>query len=72
MLSLGVNTAAFDRRSSVLQDRVARILSGAPLRVLYVGLVCFRKGLEDIRQMIDAAGSAGPRQIRVSLRGLCD
>lgn len=60
MLSLGVNTAAFRPPEQVLKERRARILSGAPLRVLYVGLLCFRKGLEDVRKMIDTLAIQAP------------
>jgi glycosyltransferase involved in cell wall biosynthesis len=56
---LGVRVDAFRSAGENVRARQARIRSGAPLRVLYVGAVSFRKGLLDLATMIDELHS-GP------------
>jgi glycosyltransferase involved in cell wall biosynthesis len=48
MLSLGTNTAAFRPAPAIIEERIRRIRSGAPLRILYTGLLALRKGLADL------------------------
>ena len=48
LLSLGTRLSMFRPSPLVVEARRQRILSGAPLRVLYVGTVSFRKGLWDL------------------------
>jgi glycosyltransferase involved in cell wall biosynthesis len=57
LLPLGTEAKAFRPAPEVVEARRARILSGAPLRVLYVGGVCFRKGLVDIEQLVSQEDS---------------
>jgi len=47
-LSLGANVAAFRPREEIVEARCRRILSGAPLRVLYTGAVSLQKGFWDL------------------------
>jgi glycosyltransferase involved in cell wall biosynthesis len=51
-LPLGASNSAFRPDRAVIEARCRRILSGDPLRVLYVGLVAPRKGLVDIASVI--------------------
>lgn len=51
-LPLGASTSAFRPDRIVIEDRCQRILSGQPLRVLYVGLLAPRKGLIDMAKVI--------------------
>ena len=53
IMQLGVETGVFRPAPEVTEARRARILSGARLRVLYVGHLSFRKGLADFRRMIE-------------------
>jgi glycosyltransferase involved in cell wall biosynthesis len=53
LLPLGVNVGVFRPSAAVEESRRQRILSGAPLRVLYVGLLSFRKGLLDLARAIE-------------------
>lgn len=48
LLPLGVDARAFRPPLEVLAERRRRILSGAPLRVIITGTLCFRKGLYDL------------------------
>ena len=48
VLPLGVDVEAFRAPEASVQVRVDRILSGRPLRVLYVGALSARKGLVDL------------------------
>ncbi|MGD0362287.1 MAG: glycosyltransferase family 4 protein [Bryobacteraceae bacterium] len=41
----------------VIEARCDRIVSGQPLRVLFVGTLCFRKGLLDLAAILRAPGS---------------
>jgi glycosyltransferase involved in cell wall biosynthesis len=47
LLLLGANTEAFSPTPDIIESRCQRILSGEPLRVLYVGALSLRKGLLD-------------------------
>jgi glycosyltransferase involved in cell wall biosynthesis len=82
LLSLGARLSMFRASPLVVEARRQRILSGAPLRVLYVGAVSFRKGLSDLSAVVrELSGPdmefrlVGPRlreavPILNSLRGL--
>ena len=48
LLLLGSDTKTFRPAADVIDARCRRILSGEPLRTLFVGTVCLRKGLWDI------------------------
>ncbi len=52
LLPLGVRVESFRPAEEVLQERLRRIRSGRPLRVLYVGAVSFRKGLWDLERIV--------------------
>lgn len=53
LLPLGAEMSAFRPESGVIEARRERILSGAPLRVLYVGGISYRKGLVDLRRIVE-------------------
>jgi glycosyltransferase involved in cell wall biosynthesis len=55
LVPLGAEIGAFRPAAGVIEARRTRILSGAPLRVLYVGGVSWRKGLCDLRELIHQA-----------------
>jgi colanic acid/amylovoran biosynthesis glycosyltransferase len=63
LLPLGAETSAFRPPADIIEARRTRILSGAPLRILYVGNISFQKGLADIRQVIEQ--SSGTFQFRL-------
>jgi glycosyltransferase involved in cell wall biosynthesis len=52
LLPLGARLDAFCPAPAVVEARCQRILSGEPLRVLYVGTVSFRKGMWDMAAII--------------------
>jgi len=56
LLRPGVDVDEFRPSDEVLARRVARIRSGAPLQVLFVGTLSFRKGLWDLAAMIRRLG----------------
>ena len=56
ILSLGVDVTQFRASPEVLAARRERILSGAPLRVLWVGTMSLRKGVLDYANMVAALG----------------
>jgi glycosyltransferase involved in cell wall biosynthesis len=53
----GVETRAFGASTQDLEQRAARLLSGAPLRVLNVGTFAFRKGAWDTASVIRTLGT---------------
>jgi glycosyltransferase involved in cell wall biosynthesis len=53
-LSLGAQLSTFRPSPQVIEARHQRILSGQPLRVLYVGALSFRKGLWDLAAAVRA------------------
>jgi glycosyltransferase involved in cell wall biosynthesis len=53
-LPLGVDVGAFRPSAEVVAERQRRILSGAPLQVLYVGALSYQKGLFDLGRVVDA------------------
>ncbi len=53
VLPLGVNAALFRASDQIVDERSRRILSGAPLRILYVGTLSMRKGCWDLAQIIE-------------------
>jgi glycosyltransferase involved in cell wall biosynthesis len=52
VLPLGVSAALFRASDQTVEQRCQRILSGAPIRVLYVGTLSMRKGCWDLAQII--------------------
>jgi len=54
LLPLGVDTARFRPDAASVDERCHRILSGAPLRVLYTGALLFRKGMLDFASIVRA------------------
>lgn len=48
VLSLGSDVRMFRPSKEVVEERARRILSGEPIRVLYVGALSFQKGLWDL------------------------
>ena len=60
LLPLGSSLKSFCPAPKVIEERCQRILSGQPLRVLYVGTVSFRKGLHDLSVILEALGKHSP------------
>jgi glycosyltransferase involved in cell wall biosynthesis len=59
-LSLVPHGSSLDRfrpPANVIETRCARIVSGDRLRVLFVGTLCFRKGLLDLASILRSPGS---------------
>ncbi|HYN10670.1 MAG TPA: glycosyltransferase family 4 protein [Vicinamibacterales bacterium] len=56
---LGVQVDAFRPPPEVIEERTRRILTGEPLRVLFVGAVSYRKGFLDIASAIDKLNGRG-------------
>lgn len=54
-LPLGAEIRSFRPEPEVVEARRARILSGAPLRILYVGGISYRKGMVDFQHIVDKA-----------------
>jgi len=54
VVPLGVNTSAFRPDPAAIAERQRRLRAGEPLRVLYVGLLSYRKGLLDLASTIQA------------------
>ncbi len=52
ILLLGAAREVFRPIECVVEERYARILSGQPLRVLYVGALSFRKGFFDMERIL--------------------
>lgn len=52
LIPLGVQVGDFRPTSSVIEDRCRRILSEAPLRILYVGAISFQKGFWDMDEVL--------------------
>jgi glycosyltransferase involved in cell wall biosynthesis len=52
LLPLGVSATLFRASDQIVEQRCRRILSGAPIRVLYVGALSMRKGCWDLAQII--------------------
>jgi glycosyltransferase involved in cell wall biosynthesis len=55
LLPLGVECAAFRPSEETIRERCRRILSGAPLRLLYVGALSHQKGIRDAAALVHAA-----------------
>lgn len=66
LLPLGAELDAFRPAAHVVDARVARMLSGEPLRVLYVGALSFRKGIWDLREIVRGVDK---RRIRFRIVG---
>lgn len=56
---LGVRVDAFRPPAEVVQRRRQRILTGQPLRVLFVGAVSYRKGFKDFATVIEKLQGRG-------------
>jgi glycosyltransferase involved in cell wall biosynthesis len=57
VLSLGTRLDHFRPSSEIVEARCARILSGSPLRVLFVGALSFQKGMQDMAAILRNPGS---------------
>ncbi|MCX5686491.1 MAG: glycosyltransferase family 4 protein [Candidatus Omnitrophica bacterium] len=53
LIPSGVPVGDFKPAYQIIEERYKRILSGRPLKVLYVGALSFRKGLQDLKTIID-------------------
>lgn len=56
LLPLGARLDHFRPSPEIVEARCARILSGEPLRVLFVGALCFRKGMLDMASILRGPG----------------
>ena len=52
MIPLGTDLKMFRPQANVVEERCRRILTGEPLRILYVGSLSFRKGLWDLGAIV--------------------
>jgi glycosyltransferase involved in cell wall biosynthesis len=59
VVSLGANVEKFRPALEAVRARQRRLISGAPLRVLYVGAMSFRKGLWDLAETVRSLGRDG-------------
>lgn len=66
LMPLGVNTQSFHSTPDDIEGRCARITSGAPLRVLYVGNISFQKGILDL---LDIANAFSPSELTIQCVG---
>jgi len=66
LIPSGVSTEDFRPAPALVEERCRRILSGEPLRVLYVGAISFRKGLWDMVALLRAVK---PGEFRFRLVG---
>ena len=57
MVALGADIGLFRPSPAVIETRCERILSGAPMRVLFVGTLSLRKGLWDARSIVRRLGT---------------
>lgn len=56
LLPLGARLDQFRPSPEVVESRCAHILSGAPLRILWVGTLCYRKGMLDMLEILRSPG----------------
>ena len=56
VINLAWRARGFEADAPVIQQRVQRLHSGAPLRVLYTGMLSLRKGMHDLRAVLNALG----------------
>ncbi len=61
LLPLGVRLDQFRPTPDVIEARCRRILSGAPLRVIYVGTISYQKGMWDLNRVIHSLGDGSFR-----------
>ncbi|HEX5086007.1 MAG TPA: glycosyltransferase family 4 protein [Blastocatellia bacterium] len=60
LLPLGASLEMFRPSPRAIEERCRRILSGQPLRVLFVGTVSFRKGLHDMASIVKQLKGQSP------------
>ncbi|MCS7082994.1 MAG: glycosyltransferase family 4 protein [Rhodothermia bacterium] len=65
ILPLGARLDIFRPPPEVIQARIQRIISGAPLRVLYVGAISYQKGFWDLARIILSL-QGGPFEFRLA------
>jgi glycosyltransferase involved in cell wall biosynthesis len=59
LLSFGVRVEDFRPSTETIEARCRRIMSGQPLRIIYVGGVSFRKGMWDLREVAQRLNGRG-------------
>jgi glycosyltransferase involved in cell wall biosynthesis len=57
LIPLGASLQKFRPVPEIVRARQRRLLTGGPLRVLYVGAMSFRKGLRDLARVVKALGT---------------
>ena len=56
VVNLSLRATGFDPSEGVIQQRLQRLRSGAPLRVLYTGMISYRKGMHDLHRVLESLG----------------
>jgi glycosyltransferase involved in cell wall biosynthesis len=68
LLPLGASLEMFRPSPQAIEERRRRILSGQPLRVLFVGTMSFRKGLYDLASVVKKLNGHSPDDNRFVFR----
>jgi glycosyltransferase involved in cell wall biosynthesis len=68
LMPLGASLSSFRPSLQIIEDRVRYILSGQPLRALYVGTLSFQKGLYDLVTVLKSLGDDGSNRGRFRFR----
>jgi glycosyltransferase involved in cell wall biosynthesis len=68
LLPLGSSLEMFRPSPQAIEERCRRILSGQPLRVLFVGTLSFRKGLYDLAHVVKKLNGLFPNNNRFLFR----
>jgi glycosyltransferase involved in cell wall biosynthesis len=68
LLPLGASLEMFRPSPQTIEERCRRILSGEPLRVLFVGTLSFRKGLHDLAYVVKKLTGSSPGDNRFRFR----
>lgn len=55
-VNLSLRASGFTAARAAIEERVQRLRDGAPLRVLYTGMLSFRKGMQDVPPVLRALG----------------
>jgi glycosyltransferase involved in cell wall biosynthesis len=58
VVGLALRAPAFGADARVIEQRLQRLRSGEPLRVLYTGMVSYRKGMHDLQSVIQQLGAS--------------
>ena len=56
IVNLSMRATGFAADAEVIRRRIERVKSGAPLRVVYVGMMSYRKGMHDLSSVLATLG----------------